>query len=64
MSREQRANFAVFFVALFGSIFMVVWSFDLGNPLPVIIELVLVAALVFFARRARDARRASRSKPK
>jgi len=56
VSREQRANFAVAFVALFGTVFMVVWSFDLKNPLPVIIELVFVATVVFFARRARAAR--------
>ena len=56
-SRADTARAAIWVILVFALVAVVVISFDLGSPLPAVIALLVVGAVVVLARRRKGMRR-------
>lgn len=61
--RTARGFFALIFGGVFGTILLLIWSIDLRNPLPILIELALFGGVIGLARWRRGVEQRSRGEP-
>ena len=61
--RTARGFFALLFAGVFGTILVLIWSIDLRNPLPILIELALFGSVIGLALWRRRVEERSRGEP-